>query len=329
MAGLVALPAAASVTVDGELDLSYGPAVAVQSVQTGFGNEDGSDNGGDGEGSELDAAYAKVWNNRLYLMLTGNIQPSFNKLEIFIDSVSGGENVLSGTPEYDFSNTSQNLNGLTFDTGFEADYHIFARGGDAGSGRQFDVDIVNRAGGGSASVASNGLSVPLNGGVLGTASGTIMPTDLPGVGNISGATLTQNLEFAFDNGNLAGIIGGSGAADSTAAQAVTTGLELSIALADIGSPAFGSTINISVMQNNGDHNYLSNQFLGGLPAGTGNLGGDGAGGFTGNLAGINLNNFAGLQYFVVPIRAEIPEPGSVVLLGLALVSLTIGSRRRM
>lgn len=319
---LMALPASA-IVVDGSKDASYGSYRAVQTVQTQFGNEDGSDNAGDGEGSELNAAYAKVEGGRLYLMLTGNIQPNFNKLEIFIDSKPGGENVLSGTPEYDFGNSSQNMGGMTFDTGFEPDYHIFARGGDPGGGRQFDVDFIDRANGGSASVAGNALSVPLSG-VLGTASGTITPADLPTFGNISGAALSQNIEFAFDNSNLAGILGGTGAANQAAALAVTTGLELSIALADIGNPASPGDIKISVLQNNGDHNFLSNQALGGLPAGTGNLGGDGGGNWDGTLSRIDLNQFAGDQYFTA-----IPEPSSILLsvFGALLLALA-GTVRR-
>ena len=47
----------------------------------------------------------------------------------------------------------------------------------------------------------------------------------------------------------------------------------------------------------------------------GNIGGDGAGGFNGTVGQINLNNFAGEQFFVVP------EPASVVLVALAGVTL--------
>ena len=66
-------------------------------------------------GSELDAAYARVSGGRLYLMLTGNHESNFNKLDVFIDSVVGGENTLSGAPQYDFPDgpgwISQNLAG--------------------------------------------------------------------------------------------------------------------------------------------------------------------------------------------------------------------------
>jgi hypothetical protein len=81
---------------------------------------------------------------------------------------------------------------------------------------------------------------------------------------------------AYDGSNVAGVCGGTGAADPLAAAAVTTGLELLIPLSAIG-----------------------------------NLGGDGTGGFTGNVSGINLDSFSGEQFFVV-----MPEPASVSLIAL-------------
>src|SRR5690606_13155728 len=129
------------------------------------------------------------------------------------------------------------------------------------------------------------------------------------------AALPNGIGVAFNNSNVGGIGGNIGAAaDSVAALAVTTGIELAIPLAAIGSPA--GAIKISPMINGSNHDFLSNQFLGGLPVGTGNLGGDGTGVFTGSLSGINLNNFAGDQYFVV-----VPEPTSLALLsGLVLLA---------
>ena len=69
---------------------------------------------------------------------SGDIGQNFNKTSVFIDSKAGGENTLSGGPAYDFTNVSQNFAGLTFDAGFEADYHIFGRWG----GGAFEVDWV-------------------------------------------------------------------------------------------------------------------------------------------------------------------------------------------
>ena len=61
-----------------------------------------------------------------------------------------------------------------------------------------------------------------------------------------------------------------------------------------------------VGQNNQNHNYWSNQFLGGLTAPQGNPGGDEVGGFTGEGA-INMNNFGGEQFFCVAV----PEPSTI------------------
>jgi hypothetical protein len=83
-------------------------------------------------GSELDAAYAYVdMNNQiLYLFLSGNLESNFNKLEIFFDTVAGGQNRLRGDNSgVDFGGLNRmgddgSGNGLTFDQGFEADYWI-------------------------------------------------------------------------------------------------------------------------------------------------------------------------------------------------------------
>ena len=320
VAVLLVSSVATAQVVDGTRDGAYGSAIAVQTVQTQFGdaNPPGSLNG-----SELDAAYVTMNGTRLYIMLTGNLEPNFNKLDVFIDSVAGGENTLSGTPGYDFFNgsswISQNMVGLTFDSGFEADYHLFARWGN--STGPFEVDFVNRQGGINA-------QVPGASGVGSNASGLISTGQI-NAGNVgpnaSGSSLIHNLEFAINDNNAAGVTGGTGAANQAAAAAVTTGMEFSIDLADLGGPVWGSTIKIAAMINNGDHNYLSNQFLGGLPAPQGNLGGDGAGGFTGTLSGVNLNNFAGNQYFEF---RPVPEPGTMAVLGLGALALIRRKRRK-
>ncbi|MEZ5162294.1 MAG: PEP-CTERM sorting domain-containing protein [Fimbriimonadaceae bacterium] len=310
---LVACSAFASAqVVDGTRDVNYGSALAVQTVETQFGDANPPGSLG---GSELDAAYARVSGGRLYVMLTGNLEPNFNKLNIFIDSVAGGENTLSATPDYDFNGgggwISSNMGGMTFDAGFEADYHIFGRWG--GATDPFSVDFINRNGGLNAMVAGSSGSSPNASGLI--ANGVI---NAGNVGpNASGTALTQDLFFAMDNNNAAGVLGGTGAADQVAAAAVMTGFEFSVALADIGNPGIGDTIKISAMVGNGDHNYLSNQFLGGLAGGTGNLGGDGAGGFTGTLSGVDLNQFAGNQYFEVNV---VPEPATMAIFGIAALA---------
>ena len=247
LVALLALPAFAVPTVDGTRDAEYGPPIVVQAVETQFGDSTGGITGG----GELDAGYATITGGRLYIMLTGNIENNFNKVSVFIDSKAGGENVLSNIPQYDFNNVSQNFGGLTFDAGFAADYHLFGRWG--GGGNTFEVDIADRAGGGSASVNVNGAAATTGAGTP-VQSGVVNPGN-NGVNNTGNRTLTgfltSPLEFGFNNNNGAGVSGGTAAANQAAAAAVTTGLEFSVALADIGNPGFGDLIKIHAAYGNG------------------------------------------------------------------------------
>ena len=316
IACLMATPTTAQV-IDGTLDAAYGAPLAVQTVETQFG--DASDPNGLGGGGELDAGYALVSGDRLYVMLTGNIEGNFNKASIFIDSQPGGENTLDGSLAYDFADVSSNFGGLTFDTGFEADYHLFGRWG----GGAFELDIVDRAGSTAGAELGN-FGAATTGSGTGIQSGAILAGGTATTGADAGGFLTQDVPFGFNNTNTAGVLGGTAAADMTAAAAVTTGLEFSIALADLGNPAVGDVIKIHAAYGNGDNNFHSNQILGGLPAGTGNLGGDGGGNFTGNLGGIDFRQFAGDQFFSVTV---VPEPASLALFGLASIGALCARRR--
>ncbi len=278
---LAAAGSAQAVTVDGTRDASYGAALALQTVETQFGDNESEWNGG----------YAQIDSGKLYLMLTGNLSANFNKLEIFIDSKAGGQSVFDSSGNDD----ADRMDGTVFDAGFTADYHIIARRGSFG-GDKFDVDFAD----------------------LGAQTFSAYADVFGGVFEGSGSTGTgvnaSAIGVAYDNSNVAGVLGGTGAADQVAAAAVTTGLELEIDLADIGY--VGGPINIMVGQNGDGHHFWSNQFLGGLAAPQSNLGGDGLGNFDG-FGDIDFTTFAGDQFFTL-----VPEPASAALLaigGLAMI----------
>jgi len=293
----LALSASAMAQIDGSIGGTdaYGGARAAQYVQTQFGDANPNN------GSEADAAYGNFSGGRLNLFFSGNIENNFNKFNIFIDSKAGGQTIYDDGPNNPDGGRAANMNGLRFDNGFQPDYHIYVRRGNFG-GDKFDLDIVDLATGAVSSY------------------GNIFSGSTVGSGNTGTGVNASPIGVAYDNSNVAGITGGTGPANIAAALAVSTGLELSIDLADLGN--MGTDLCVWAFQNNGDQNYASNQFLPTLGAPRGNLGGDGSGGFNGTFA-LDMNNYypgdvAG--WFVVP------APGAASL--LALGGLAALRRRR-
>jgi len=125
----VAGAAQAQIVMDGSADAAYGKPIAIQNTQTQFG--DATQGTVDyAQGSEIDALYAKVQDGILYMVVAGNLESNFNKLEIFIDGVAGGQNRLRGNnPDVDFNGINRmgddgTGNGLTFDKGFAPDLWV-------------------------------------------------------------------------------------------------------------------------------------------------------------------------------------------------------------
>lgn len=305
---VVALVAAAGAVqaqaIDGVLTGGdgYGAPVFIQGVQTGFGPAP--------NGSELGAIYCKSDATHLTLFFAGSLERNFNKLNVFFDTKSGGQNTLtSSNPTND--GWASKYNGFTFDTGFNADYMmIFRRGFDdsvAPFGSDvFDVDFAE-IGGSNGGRLGRALTVTPNGTLLNNPIGS-----LPAFAAVVGYTNSST-----------SIGGGNGSAVNPAdALALTGGIELRLPLSSLGLSA-GQTFLLSAHITNGDHNYLSNQFAGSLPTGQANLGSDGTGAFFGEgpgPRGVNLNQWVGNQYVLIP------APGAMSL--LALGGLLVGRRRR-
>lgn len=137
-----ATSAVAQATIDGSIigdESFYGAALSTQTTQTQFGDNNSPDLVATAAGgSEINQVFGRIDGGNLYVMITGNLETNFNKLSVFIDSVAGGVNSLDGdnlpvsvdgfccgqsdpnVPATD--GALQRMDGLTFDSGFNADY---------------------------------------------------------------------------------------------------------------------------------------------------------------------------------------------------------------
>jgi len=242
---LTAMTAADLITIDGTADLKYGAPLAVQDTLTGFGDADLGLTGWC-NGSELDSGYAvlDLKAGYLYLVLAGNLESNFNKLEVFIDAGIGGQNQLRGdNPDVDFNGLNRmgfldKANpGLKFDAGFEASFWFSATCGNTD-------DLF--------ALYANAAQLLPEGGGAGAYLGTT------GDGGIIASAL--GVDVAINNSNVRGVTGANGGTGTGAG--VTTGVELRIPLSLMGYK--GGPIKVCAFINGGGHDYMSNQVLGGI-----------------------------------------------------------------
>jgi hypothetical protein len=269
---LFATASLAQPVIDGSWDPIY-RILAIQNTQTGFGDSNlGAVDYANG--SELDVAYGIVKDGWLYLLLAGNLESNFNKLEIFFDTRPGGQNRLRGdNPDVDFNGLNRmgddgSGNGLTFDADFEADFWIGVTGG--GSPYRLYANY--------AELGSPGVGLYLGN------TGAVSDGVLVDGNNPFGIRVTIN------NSNTGGVTGGTGLGNGAD---VMTGVELAIPLNAIGNPT--SSFKVCVFINGLFHDYLSNQVLAGI----------GGGGNLGEPRLVNFGNIPGEQYFWVPMLHSI------------------------
>ncbi|MAI66898.1 MAG: hypothetical protein CMJ26_03355 [Phycisphaerae bacterium] len=276
--------------MDGTLDSIYGTANVVQNTQTIFGDSDiGMPDFANG--SEINAGHAIIDNGILYIMLPGNLESVFNKIDIFIDARDGGQNTLrNDNPDVDFDGLNRmgddgSGNGLTFDAGFDADMWLsMTCGGDVFATYATYAEL-HTTGGGFGMFVGSGAS---------GADGVI-------VGKIG-------MELALDNSNTAGVGFGEGVG---CGEGVTTGIEIAIPLYLFdwdGAAGDITSAKICAFINNGGHDYMSNQLIGGI----------GGGGSLGDPRFVNLENIPGNQHFSIGDVAEpCPDPSGACCLDIS------------
>lgn len=311
-------------TVDGDLtgDVSfYGAALSVQNTNSGYGNTTNGDQRWAAGGSEIDQVFGRVVGDRLYILIAGNLESNYNKMGVFFDSEPGGMNQINGNnapasvdpfccPDAPAgAGALQQLNGLRFDTGFEADHFIgFSNGPETVTATQLETysfsayygDLTAGSGGLKSDVgferfargvepgleqgepideANNACSGP---GDTGCSPGEHLFAEQRNFLN------TIGLRMAIDNSNTQGVNAGSGSATGNP-QSVTTGIEFSIPLSVLGNPT--DDIRIAAFIGNSQYSHISNQVVGdGILQG--NLGS--------NIAGLNFASITGDQFVTIP-----------------------------
>ncbi len=277
---LVVSPALGQLVVDGTRDKGYGAAVAVQNTTTGFGDStlgvvDAAN------GSELDNFHAAIDGGVLYLFFGGNLESNFNKFELFIDSGIGGQNSVRG------DNADVDFNGLN---------RLGESAVAAGDGMKFDecfsanFYLTTTCGGTPTTLYANVAQVLTDGGGMGAYLGSGAP------GTVAIDNVKYGVKVALNNANILGVGPDGGSADGSG---VSTGIEVAIPLSLIGYDAASQqNIKVCAMINGGGHDWVSNQVIGGLGAGSANLA---------EPRLVNFATIAGLQYAVVVVDASEPD----------------------
>lgn len=205
-------------------------------------------------------------------------RPDGNAFLIFFDTVAGGQNTLNNSQGGGDGYAINNLNGFTFDSGFTADYMLRVYGDGAGNAYVNFFDLAGNAN----SYLGNPNPNPVTS------------------GNFTVARDWQSVTPGYDPATIA------------------SGFELGVSYSALGLSGPTDTWRVSIVLANGGSDYLSNQQLGSLPNGTGDIAGSGSGNW-------NQGSFAGEQYFTI---TGVPEPSTFALAGLGLASLLIFSRRK-
>lgn len=193
--------------------------------------------------SELDAAYGLIAGGKLYLYFPGNLQNNSNNINLFIADGRPGQSVLAAVNPGNLGpNSLPVMNGSKFSPGFAATYAFnFNNGGTVLTVSQYD--LVNNI------VVDSLGRLTTSGGIIANA--------------------------IVDNGVVVGFNNNNGSSQAVNVGTGSKGLELAIPLSLLGNPV--GAIEILVDINGSSQGYLSNQFLPGLPSGTGNLGAGGTG----------------------------------------------------
>ena len=205
------------------------PLLATQANSSNYGSTPSGGQASNGA-SRLDSAYGTISGGKLRLLLAGSLQANFNKMWVFFDTGAAGQSTLRNDNNDGGFNEINNLQGMTFDTGFTP-----------------STGLRLEAGGGFVGV--NRFSLPASAGGTG---GSVWNTS--GIANLPVANIPGNFGVNLGWDNQA-----TGA--SAVPGSVTSGWNFEIDLAGFFGDAALSTIRVQTFITNGGGDNLSNQVL--------------------------------------------------------------------
>jgi hypothetical protein len=224
--------------------------------------------------SELDQLWANCDGTNIHVGISGNMEGNGNQVVLLFDTMAGGSSVLNAPG----TSVAGHNGKITFDDEFMPDFGFALNNG---SGTLY-CDFADFGG---ASTAYLG-NAPVGGGPGGS---------------------DPAVQFALNNTNTMGVT----SSDASAADTADTGLEMVISSAKLGLP---SNFKMMAYLQNQSGQYMANQFLPGVPSGTGNF----------DQSPFDLRQYPGKHYVTV---ACVPEPGSLAFLAAGLLPL-LGLKRR-
>ncbi len=322
----------------------YGSALSVQNTNTGFGNSTSSDPRFSPGGSEINQVFGAISGGRLNVLITGNLENNFNKLEVFVDSEPGGQNQIDGANSPDLvdpyccsdppsTGALQNMNGFRFDAGFTADhYFTFSNGnhtfgspaitewtltayygdmtaGQAGS--KSDIGFQYRAFGVEPGLAQGEPIDQLNNGCTGPTDRNCNPPEHEFAEPVDPNDPDNDLEHR----DLLNDIGFLMAIDNSNTQGVNSGTGAATGNPQDVLTGIEFSVPLEVIGNPTGNvritafiNSGNHRFVSNQFAGVGVLQGN----LGNNIAGINLANIAGNQFVTVPgASADLDADGDV------------------
>jgi hypothetical protein len=341
---LFALPCWGQIAIDGTFvgdEADYGPARSIQNTNTGYGNSTNGSATAALSGSEIDQVFATVKNDRLNVLITGNLQNNFNKLSVFIDSAPGGVNQIAGANLPALvdpyccgggNGALQAMNGLLFDSSFAADHflafsngnHEFGAGINIWTLTSYYADLTQGTSGNKSEIGfqrnASGLEPgmgegepidQLNNGCTGPSDTNCTPPEhefAEPVDMVNDPTNSRGHRDFLNEVGLLMAINNSNTAGVNSGSGAATGNPASVLTGiefSLPLSVLGTPtadIKVAAFIGSGNYNNVSNQV-----AGKGVLRGN-----LGSPSSINLTNIAGDQFVTVPVpSADFDGDGDV------------------